>query len=390
MKKNKLFLGMLAAMLTFGLVLTGCPTGGGGGGEADTTAPTLTKAEISANHKSVTLTFSEDIVNATADAAALKVAVQLAKDGTTFAALAPTDTVAISGTTLVVTFETALTTATNKIKVAAEALKDAAGNLTAVITTDTIDASTAAQNQVVDIAAIQGVTAPATGAAPVADIAETAQYIGVVTWAITNGGVPVGPAFAALTAYTATIRLTAKSGYTLTGVAADFFTVAGATAGVTSTAGVITAKFPATGATDDRVELIAGDAVGATATEASKDVTFIFAGTLADDLTADDFTVSGDGGTFRSAAVSGTTVTVTVELTGNTGAEREIVIGIKDTSAKIKAGTPATVTITQAAAGGTGPTAISAAGVTGLVAPVTGVAAAAASTLTPGATTYTV
>jgi hypothetical protein len=29
MIKNKLFLGMLAAMLTFGLVLTGCPTGGG-------------------------------------------------------------------------------------------------------------------------------------------------------------------------------------------------------------------------------------------------------------------------------------------------------------------------------------------------------------------------
>ncbi|MEA5038837.1 MAG: S-layer homology domain-containing protein, partial [Clostridiaceae bacterium] len=53
--------------------------------------------------------------------------------------------------------------------------------------------------------------------------------------------------FAASTSYTATITLTAKAGYTLTGVAADFFTVAGADSVSNSIdSGVITAVFPAT------------------------------------------------------------------------------------------------------------------------------------------------
>jgi len=75
----------------------------------------------------------------------------------------------------------------------------------------------------VNIAAIPGVTAPVTGATPVTTITETAQYTGTVAW----NGTPV--TFAASTVYTATITLTAKAGYTLTGVATDFFTVAGAT-----------------------------------------------------------------------------------------------------------------------------------------------------------------
>jgi hypothetical protein len=53
--------------------------------------------------------------------------------------------------------------------------------------------------------------------------------------------------FSYSTAYTATITLTPKTGYTLTGVAANFFTVAGATS-VSNSAGngVVTAVFPAT------------------------------------------------------------------------------------------------------------------------------------------------
>jgi hypothetical protein len=47
--------------------------------------------------------------------------------------------------------------------------------------------------------------------------------------------------------YTATITLTAKTGYTLTGVTANFFTVAGATSVSNSAdSGVVTAVFPAT------------------------------------------------------------------------------------------------------------------------------------------------
>lgn len=90
-------------------------------------------------------------------------------------------------------------------------------------------------------AAIVGVTAPVTGASPVTAITAATDYTGTVTWA------PVDDPFVISTVYTATITLTATSGYTLTGVPANFFTVAGATT-VTNSAdsGVITAVFPAT------------------------------------------------------------------------------------------------------------------------------------------------
>lgn len=91
-------------------------------------------------------------------------------------------------------------------------------------------------------AAILGVTAPVQGAVPVDTITDATQYTGIVTWS------PVNNPFSTSTVYTATITLTAKAGYTLTGVAANYFTVAGA-AFVTNPAnsGVITAVFPATG-----------------------------------------------------------------------------------------------------------------------------------------------
>lgn len=95
----------------------------------------------------------------------------------------------------------------------------------------------------VNIAAISGVTAPVTGQTPVSAIAETAQYNGTVAWSPADGS------FAASTEYTATITLTAKSGYSLNGVAANFFTVAGATSvSNAANSGVITVVFPATAA----------------------------------------------------------------------------------------------------------------------------------------------
>ena len=97
-------------------------------------------------------------------------------------------------------------------------------------------------NTIINIVAIAGVTAPVTGATPVTTITETAQYTGTVSWS----GSPV--TFASATSYTATITLTAKSGFTLTGVGADFFTVAGSTSDTnTASSGVVTAAFPSTG-----------------------------------------------------------------------------------------------------------------------------------------------
>ena len=90
----------------------------------------------------------------------------------------------------------------------------------------------------ISVAAISGVTAPVTGAMPVSTTTAGTGYTGTVSWS----GSP--STFAAATVYTATITLTPTAGYTLTGVSANFFTVAGA-ATVTHSAnsGVITAVF---------------------------------------------------------------------------------------------------------------------------------------------------
>lgn len=93
---------------------------------------------------------------------------------------------------------------------------------------------------------ISGVTAPVTLNTP-ATTATGTGFKATITW---NGN-PIS--FAYNTQYTATITLTAASGYTLNGVAANFFTVAGATtvtspANTGQTTTVVTAAFPSTAA----------------------------------------------------------------------------------------------------------------------------------------------
>jgi hypothetical protein len=94
-------------------------------------------------------------------------------------------------------------------------------------------------------AAIVGLTAPVTGATPVATITPDtpdAQYTGSVTWS------PNHATFASATTYTATITLTPTSGYTLVGVTANFFRDFNLLSGTSMTnsvnSGVLTAVFP--------------------------------------------------------------------------------------------------------------------------------------------------
>ena len=102
-----------------------------------------------------------------------------------------------------------------------------------------------AADQTIDIRAIAGVTAPVAGATPVDSVTATAEYTGTVTWSPT-----ASPTFAHGMTYTATITLAPQSGFTLTGITADTFTVAGATSVHNSVdSGVITAIFPATSLT---------------------------------------------------------------------------------------------------------------------------------------------
>jgi hypothetical protein len=124
----------------------------------------------------------------------------------------------------------------NKSYTAYIIVEDAGGGLSSVGTADITTTK-----RPVNIAAVPGVTAPEVGAAPVTTITETDQYTGVITWS------PATTRFKAGQSYTARITLTPKSDYTLTGVAENFFTVAGAASDTNSAnTGVITAVFPDT------------------------------------------------------------------------------------------------------------------------------------------------
>ena len=110
-----------------------------------------------------------------------------------------------------------------------------------VVASSPVASSPVATATTISVAAIAGVTAPVAGATPVTTTTAGTGYTGTVAWS----GSPTAFNFA--TTYTAIITLTPTSGYTLTGVSADFFTVAGATSDTNSAdSGVITAVFPAT------------------------------------------------------------------------------------------------------------------------------------------------
>jgi hypothetical protein len=106
----------------------------------------------------------------------------------------------------------------------------------------------------ISILSIIGITPPAKGATPNYTITETSQFTGTITWSppIIAGNIGLvavapTPVFAPLTSYTATITITPKQGYTLSGVPANFFVVAGATSVSNSPgSGIVTALFPQT------------------------------------------------------------------------------------------------------------------------------------------------
>ena len=167
-----------------------------------------------------------------------------------------------------------------------------------------------APGAIIDIAAIPGVTAPVADAVPDLKVTATAQYTGVITWSPTVVGT-----FAAGTVYTATITLTAKTGYTLTGVLANFFTVAGAASDTNpANSGVVTAVYAKTTAVaiiDLGGFLNPIDGVTAPVTGAVPDLTV-------------DATVQYTGKTTWSPAVvgtfaAGTVYTATITLTPKAG-----------------------------------------------------------------------
>jgi hypothetical protein len=196
---------------------------------------------------------------------------------------------------------------------------------------------------VISVAAIAGVTAPVIGATPVTTTTAGTGYTGAVTWASSGGA--LGGNFASATTYTATITLTAASGYTLTGVTANFFTVAGATTDTNSAnSGVITAVFPATAskvaittasvgtqrrtAFTTQPQITVQDSGGSTVTSSSAVVTATVSdgGTLVGTTTA---TASSGVATFTGLGVNGTigtTYTITYTVTGLTVATATVTL----------------------------------------------------------------
>jgi hypothetical protein len=129
----------------------------------------------------------------------------------------------------------------------------------------------------VTVSAIQGVTAPATGEIPVTRITANSQYGGTVTW------YPDDSRFAPATQYTATINLEVNTGYTLQGIAANFFTVGGAeSVSFNANSGVVTAIFPATAATTIRSAeiIIAAPVLGMTPSTTARSNADSFTGTV--------------------------------------------------------------------------------------------------------------
>jgi hypothetical protein len=158
-------------------------------------------------------------------------------------------------------------------------------------------------------AAIAGVTAPAAGATPVATIAATTEYTAAIAWA------PADAAFAAGTPYTATITITPKTGYTLTGVAANFFTVAGATATNAANSGVVTAVFPATPA----IASVASPTFATTLGDNTVTITLTGGKFKAGAIAAGDFTFVGANAAALAAGTFTRTSDTVVTITGLAG-----------------------------------------------------------------------
>ena len=162
-------------------------------------------------------------------------------------------------------------------------------------------------------APIGGVAAPVTGSDPARTTTAGTGYTGTVAWS----GSP--KLFAAVTTYTATITLTPLAGFTLTGVTANFFTVAGATS-VTHSAdsGVITAVFPATAKLSQTITfdtpsaMTVGGSTQTVAPTASSSLTVTLTSTTTGICTVAEFVIT---------AVASGTCSITASQAGNANYE---------------------------------------------------------------------
>jgi len=154
---------------------------------------------------------------------------------------------------------------------------------------------------------ITGVTIPAQGEVPVSTLAGNSQYTATISW----DGTP--SVFLASTSYTATITITPKENYTLTGVTENFFTVAGATSINAVDSGVVTAVFPSTPQKQLSISL---PTITTTKAYDGNTSAVVTAGTLAGVSSGETVTVSATATYDDKNVGTGKTITVVYTLGG--------------------------------------------------------------------------
>jgi hypothetical protein len=193
------------------------PAGGGGG----TPSPTVLVAEIEVTSTAIEIT----VDNGTLSMTAVVSPAGATNQNVTWSVSGAAATINSSG------LLTAITNGAVTVFAVAQDGSGVSGQLEITISGQVPD--------IVDYPTIAGVEMPAKWGSPDIRITETDQFTGTISWS------PDDSPFGSSTSYTATITLTAKDGYTLTGIANNFFIVPGATT-VSSVGHIVTAQYPVT------------------------------------------------------------------------------------------------------------------------------------------------
>jgi hypothetical protein len=168
--------------------------------------------------------------------------------------------------------------------------------------------------------AIDGVTAPVKGETPITLITSN-EYTASVAWS------DAPSTFAASTVYTATITLTPKTGYTLTGIIGNYFNVDGATTTNAANSNAITAVFPATEALSSMATLTSTIGIVSTDGTAAESITSIPWDTKVHALK--QAITPAANATFEIYNADGTTVATTL-ATG-----KKVIVTAEDTTTKV-------------------------------------------------------